>query len=152
MWRLGVVVAVAGCVVCRAVKEAPMCARSGVVGVGMSLVMLLRRLTGRLTGRLVGRLRAWRAEPTRAEVLTLLRRHRADLSAAPVQVLAKAEASGVSRRTLWRWLRRHGVARLELCLDAGLSDVDLRSHLSHETLPAEWALEVLAAQPDSRVG
>lgn len=135
-------------------------APSGVVGVGMSLMMVLRRLTGRplrrllgrplrglvwgLAGPLVRRVRAWRAEPTRAEVLTLLRRHRAELSGAPVQVLAAAEAAGVSRRTLRRWVRRHGVDRLELSLAAGLSDADLRSHLSSNSMPSAWGLEMLA--------
>jgi hypothetical protein len=91
--------------------------------------------------------RVWgRRNPSRDEVLGLLRGHRQELSRSPREVLAAAEASGVSRRTLRRWVRRHGVQRLELSLAAGLGEKDLRTHLEAGSLPPEWALQMLAAE------
>lgn len=76
----------------------------------------------------------------------LLREHRAQLSSTPREVLAAAEEAGVSRRTLRRWLRRHGVKRLELGLEVGFGEVEFRRHLSADSLPPVWALEMLAEE------
>lgn len=131
--------------------------RSSVAGVVLFPVLVLGRLARRLVrgcaavlGWPVRRLRP--PEPSHDEVLGMLREHRGELSRSPREVLARAERAGVSRRTLWRWLRRHGVKRLELSLAAGLGEEELRQHLSGDSLPPVWGLEMLADTGPVEIG
>lgn len=129
--------------------------RSSVAGVWVVVLgvvdVVVRVGRGRVRGRVRGvvrpalqRVGVGRGEPSREEVLGLLRDHRAELSRTPRAVLSAAEEAGVSRRTLRRWVRRHGVKRLELSLEVGLGDEELRNHLASHSLPPVWALEMLA--------
>lgn len=61
-----------------------------------------------------------------------------------VRVMARAAASRLSARTLWRWAAAHGTLRLVMVVDAGVAEDTLLEHLDSGTAPDWAALTVFA--------